>query len=302
MRLGTMADGQRAPGRGEKNRSTAIVPIRVAAGDDRGAGGSPVVRRRRMGSIRADPGPGAGDVRAHLLQVVPGRMGGAREDPDRRRRAARGQPRRRDPLGRARDHARDREGARAPGLRPGRLLLPHRAGRRHAVGPRRRGLRPARQRLPPAEGAAAARARCSPKGPRARPSPSPTATSCAGSDGAASSRSPCGPGVPVIPIAVVGSEEAMPVVLRLPTLAKALGPPLLPDHGQPARLRAARRRRCPSPPSSSCRVLDPVRFDVPPDQERYSKSRIMEESERIRAQLQEAVYDMLRDRRSVWFG
>ena len=67
----------------------------------------------------------------------------------------------------------------------------------------------------------------------------------------------------------------------------------------------------PSGPSASClpfpakfklRVLDPVRFDVPPDQERYSKSRIMEESEHIRSQLQEAVYDMLRDRRSVWFG
>jgi hypothetical protein len=49
-------------------------------------------------------------------------------------------------------------------------------------------------------------------------------------------------------------------------------------------------------------VLDPVHFDVPPDQDRYSKSRIMEESERIRTQLQEVVYDMLRDRRSVWFG
>ena len=49
-------------------------------------------------------------------------------------------------------------------------------------------------------------------------------------------------GVPVIPIAVVGSEEAMPVVLRLPTVARALGRPLLPHHGQPARPRAARRR------------------------------------------------------------
>ena len=35
-------------------------------------------------------------------------------------------------------------------------------------------------------------------------------------------------GVPVIPIAVVGSEEAMPVVFRLPTLAKALGVPYVP--------------------------------------------------------------------------
>ena len=41
---------------------------------------------------------------------------------------------------------------------------------------------------------------------------------------------------------------------------------------------------------------------MPPDQERYSKSRIMDESEHIRSRLQEAVYDMLRDRRSVWFG
>ena len=58
----------------------------------------------------------------------------------------------------------------------------------------------------------------------------------------------------------------------------------------------------PFPAKFKLRVLDPVRFDVPADQDRYSKSRIMEESEHIRSQLQEAVYDMLRDRRSVWFG
>jgi hypothetical protein len=58
----------------------------------------------------------------------------------------------------------------------------------------------------------------------------------------------------------------------------------------------------PFPAKFKLRVLDPVHFDVPPDQDRYSKSRIMEESERIRTHLQEAVYDMLRDRRSVWFG
>ena len=58
----------------------------------------------------------------------------------------------------------------------------------------------------------------------------------------------------------------------------------------------------PFPAKFKLRVLDPVRFDVPADQERYSKSRIMEESEHVRSRLQEAVYDMLRDRRSVWFG
>jgi len=108
-------------------------------------------------------------------------------------------------------------------------------------------------------------------------------------------------GVPVIPIAVVGSEEAMPVLLRLPTLAKALGVPYFPVTANLLVL-GPLGVVIPFPAKFKLRVLDPVRFDVPADQDRYSKSRIMEESEQIRSQLQEAVYDMLRDRRSVWFG
>jgi 1-acyl-sn-glycerol-3-phosphate acyltransferase len=108
-------------------------------------------------------------------------------------------------------------------------------------------------------------------------------------------------GVPVIPIAVIGSEEAMPVVFRLPTLAKALGVPYFPVTANLLAL-GPLGVVMPFPAKFKLRVLDPVHFDVPPDQDRYSKSRIMEESERIRTQLQEAVYDMLRDRRSVWFG
>jgi 1-acyl-sn-glycerol-3-phosphate acyltransferase len=108
-------------------------------------------------------------------------------------------------------------------------------------------------------------------------------------------------GVPVIPIAVVGSEEAMPVVFRLPTLAKALGVPYFPVTANLLTM-GPLGAVLPFPAKFKLRVLDPVRFDVPADQDRYSKSRIMEESERIRGHLQEAVYDMLRDRRSVWFG
>jgi 1-acyl-sn-glycerol-3-phosphate acyltransferase len=108
-------------------------------------------------------------------------------------------------------------------------------------------------------------------------------------------------GVPVVPIAVVGSEEAMPVIWRLPMLAKALGVPYFPITANVLAL-GPLGVVTPFPAKFKLRVLDPVRFDVPPDQERYSKSRIMEESEHIRAQLQESVYDMLRDRRSVWFG
>ena len=56
------------------------------------------------------------------------------------------------------------------------------------------------------------------------------------------------------------------------------------------------------PAKFKLRVLDPVLFDVPPNQERYSKSRIMDEAESIRVSLQETLYEMLRTRRSVWFG
>jgi 1-acyl-sn-glycerol-3-phosphate acyltransferase len=108
-------------------------------------------------------------------------------------------------------------------------------------------------------------------------------------------------GVPVIPIAVVGAEEAMPVVLRLPTVARALGLPYFPITANVLAM-GPLGIVTPFPAKFKLRVLPPVSFDVPPDQERYSKSRIMEESEHIRTLLQESVYDMLRDRRSVWFG
>lgn len=108
-------------------------------------------------------------------------------------------------------------------------------------------------------------------------------------------------GVPVVPIAVVGSEEAMPVVLRLPALARLLGLPYFPVTANMLLLGPI-GTVVPFPAKFRLRVLDPVHFDVPPDQARYSKSRVMEEAEAVRARLQEAVFDMLRQRRSVWSG
>jgi len=107
-------------------------------------------------------------------------------------------------------------------------------------------------------------------------------------------------GVPIIPIAVVGAEESMPILFKIPSLAKALGAPYFPVTANMAfgPLGAAIH----FPTKFKLRVLDPVRFDVPPDQPRYSRSRIMDESEAIRQQIQAELYDMLRQRRSVWFG
>ncbi len=108
-------------------------------------------------------------------------------------------------------------------------------------------------------------------------------------------------GVPVVPIAVVGSEETMPVLRQMPLLARALGLPYLPLTANMLVL-GPLGVVVPFPAKLRLRVLDPVTFDVEPDLDRYPKSRVMEESERIRQLLQAALYDMLSLRRSVWFG
>ncbi len=108
-------------------------------------------------------------------------------------------------------------------------------------------------------------------------------------------------GVPIIPIAVVGAEEAMPSVASFPDSARLLGLPYLPLTANqlvfgplgamtwfPAKLRL--------------RVLPPVTFDEPSGQPRYSRSRVMDAADAIRLDLQAALYDMLRTRRSIWLG
>jgi 1-acyl-sn-glycerol-3-phosphate acyltransferase len=108
-------------------------------------------------------------------------------------------------------------------------------------------------------------------------------------------------GVPVIPIAVVGAEESMPILTTVPGLARVLGLPYFPITANmllfgPAGLLLY------LPAKFKLRVLEPISFDVPPDQPRYSRSRVMEEAEAIRQLIQENLYDMLRKRQSVWKG
>lgn len=108
-------------------------------------------------------------------------------------------------------------------------------------------------------------------------------------------------GVPVIPIAVVGAEESMPIVARLPQVARVTGVPYVPITANMLTLGPLGLLGY-FPAKFKLKVLDPVHFDVEPDQERYSKSRVMDESEKIRESIQDALYEMLRTRRSVWFG
>src|SRR3954447_24354880 len=99
-------------------------------------------------------------------------------------------------------------------------------------------------------------------------------------------------GVPVIPIAVMGAEESMPILFKSNRLAKMIGVPYFPITANmlmfgPAGLAVY------LPAKFKIRVLPPVHFDMAPNQERYSRSGVMEETERIRRMIQDALYDML---------
>jgi 1-acyl-sn-glycerol-3-phosphate acyltransferase len=108
-------------------------------------------------------------------------------------------------------------------------------------------------------------------------------------------------GVPVVPIGVIGSEEAMPTLARSPALARLLGLPYAPLTANMLLL-GPLGIVAPLPARFRVRVLPPVHFDVAPDQERYSHSQVFAAAEDIRTRLQENLYEMLRRRRSVWLG
>ncbi|MCP5043595.1 MAG: acyltransferase family protein [bacterium] len=104
-------------------------------------------------------------------------------------------------------------------------------------------------------------------------------------------------GVPIIPIALMGTEDTTPVVTVLPSPngdfpvtvnALLFGPVLGAFAPFPAKIRG--------------RVLPPVQWDDPPDLEHYSRSLMMDRAEEIRASMQEALDEMLEARESVWTG
>ncbi len=108
-------------------------------------------------------------------------------------------------------------------------------------------------------------------------------------------------GVPIVPIAVVGAEEAMPIVWKSRRLAKMLNLPYVPLTANMlvfGPLGAALY----FPAKFSIRVLSPLHLDVPADQERYSRAGVMETAEYIRGRIQSALHEMLRARQSVFGG
>jgi 1-acyl-sn-glycerol-3-phosphate acyltransferase len=109
-------------------------------------------------------------------------------------------------------------------------------------------------------------------------------------------------GVPIIPIAVVGAEESMPTLWKSPTIAKLTGLPYFPVTANMLVFGPVLGTLAYFPAKFKLQVLDPIDLDVPPDQERYSRSRIQDVAEEVRTSLQAALLEMLSDRASVWSG
>ncbi len=108
-------------------------------------------------------------------------------------------------------------------------------------------------------------------------------------------------GAPIVPIAVVGAEESMPILFKSRRLAALMNIPYFPITANMLAF-GPLGMTVYFPAKFRLRVLPPIHFDVPPDQERYPRALVMEEADKIRESVQEALYDMLRTRRSVWFG
>ncbi len=109
-------------------------------------------------------------------------------------------------------------------------------------------------------------------------------------------------GVPIVPMAIIGNEEAMPILWKSARLAKLLGLPYFPITANQFVYGPVLGYVMPLPAKFRIRVLPPVTFAVEPGLARYNRGVVMEESERIRTLIQTEVDDMLRNRRSIWRG
>ena len=105
---------------------------------------------------------------------------------------------------------------------------------------------------------------------------------------------------PIVPVCVVGAEEAAPVFAQIGLLQEAHGAPLLPDHADVPALRPARDARLPARRSSSSASSSRSDFDEEGLHE--DKALVQTVAHEVRAQIQENLFEMVGSASSVWFG
>jgi len=108
-------------------------------------------------------------------------------------------------------------------------------------------------------------------------------------------------GVPIVPIAVVGAEEAMPIFAHMPLLQKLSGliyfplTPSFPQFGLAAPFLYM-------PAKFKIRFLEPVDLSEYPPEAARDPALVQQISEQIRGTIQHQLDDILEDRESVWTG
>jgi 1-acyl-sn-glycerol-3-phosphate acyltransferase len=108
-------------------------------------------------------------------------------------------------------------------------------------------------------------------------------------------------GVPIVPVALIGAEEAMPVFAHVPLLERLTGLLYFPvNHAFPQFGLAAALMYLPA--KFKIRFLEPVDLSRYGPDDADDLALVQRLSDRIRTRIQEELDDLLLARRSVWFG
>jgi 1-acyl-sn-glycerol-3-phosphate acyltransferase len=108
-------------------------------------------------------------------------------------------------------------------------------------------------------------------------------------------------GVPIVPIAVMGAEEAMPIFAHVPLLQRLTGLIYFPiNHAFPHFGLLAGGMYLPA--KFKIRFLEPVRFERHGPDAADDVAFVQQVADDIRARIQDALNGMLSRRQSVWFG
>jgi 1-acyl-sn-glycerol-3-phosphate acyltransferase len=108
-------------------------------------------------------------------------------------------------------------------------------------------------------------------------------------------------GVPIVPTAVMGAEEAMPIFAHVPLLQRLTGLIYFPiNHAFPQFGAAAGLMYLPA--KFRIRFLEPVDLSQYAPEDADDIALVGRLSERIRMRIQEELDDLVLARKSVWFG
>ena len=107
--------------------------------------------------------------------------------------------------------------------------------------------------------------------------------------------------VPIVPVAVIGAEEAAPIFAHVRVLQKLTGflyfpiTPTFPHFGIPGMLGYL-------PAKFRIRFLDPIPTDDMGEAAWEDRALVQTVADEVRQRIQDEVFDMLGERRSVWLG